>query len=211
MTRLMRRFSRQLTVCLLATVLLAACGGDEEEGEGAEDALKVAKIGVIAPLSGDLSAIGIGIRNSVDLAIKEANERQAVEGWRLQLAAEDDAAKADVGAQAATKLASDQAVVGVIGTYNSSVAQQVIPILARSSIVQISPANTNDTLTRGPDFATAPKRPHPNYFRLATLDSLQGKFAADYATNTLKADTAVVIHDKKTYGQGLADSFRQAF
>ena len=36
---------------------------------------KAAKIGVIAPLSGDLSALGLGIQNSVDLAIKQANEK----------------------------------------------------------------------------------------------------------------------------------------
>ena len=35
---------------------------------------KVVKIGVIAPLSGDLSALGLGIQNGVDLAIKQANE-----------------------------------------------------------------------------------------------------------------------------------------
>ena len=190
-------------------LLTAACGSKKEEAGGG--AGKTAKIGLIAPLSGDLSALGIGIKNSVDLAVRQANERHTVNGWKLVLAAEDDQAKPDVGAAAATRLASDKEVVGVVGTLNSSVAQQVTPVLDRANIVQISPANTNDTLTRGENFKTSPQRPHKNYFRVATLDSLQGAFAADYAAQTLGAKTAVVIHDKKTYGQGLADQFRAQF
>ena len=204
------RLRRWTAMAILPLALAVACGGDEEE-TGGDAPTKVAKIGVIAPLSGDLAAVGNGIRNSVDLAIKQANEANKVPGWTIELAAEDDAAKPDVGAQAASKLASDQAVVGVVGTYNSSVALQVAPILERANLVEISPANTNDTLTRGQDFKTNPVRPHKNYFRVATLDSLQGGFAADYAYNDAGARNVVIIHDKKAYGQGLADSFRAQF
>lgn len=207
------RSCRTLSVALAAMLMLAACGGgdEEEEGGGSQGGQKVAKIGMIAPISGDLAAIGIGIRNSVDLAIKQANEKQTVQGWRFELDARDDEGKADVGARQATALASDRAVVAVVGTYNSSVAQQVAPILDRANIVQVSPANTNDTLTRGENANTAPSRPNKNYFRVATLDSLQGGFAADYAYRTLNARNAVIIHDKKTYGQGLAEFFRARF
>jgi branched-chain amino acid transport system substrate-binding protein len=201
---------RWAAVAVLPMVAAAACGGSKSES-GGSSTTKVAKIGVIAPLSGDLTAFGVGIRNSVDLAVKQANAAKKVPGWKIELAAEDDAAKPDVGAQAASKLASDQAVVGVIGTYNSSVALQVAPVLDRANVVEISPANTNDTLTRGENFKTTPVRPHKNYFRLATLDSLQGGFAADYAYKDAKAKNAVVIHDKKAYGQGIADSFRAQF
>jgi branched-chain amino acid transport system substrate-binding protein len=205
---------RVAAVALLPLLLAAGCGGGDEEettgGGATQQGTKVVKIGVIAPLSGDLTATGTGIKNSVDLAIRQANEKNKVPGWRIELAAEDDAAKPDVGAQAAAKLASDSAVVGVVGTYNSSVALQVAPVLERANIVQISPANTNDTLTRGQNPAT-PVRPYKNYFRTATLDSLQGGFAADYATNDLKAKNVAIIHDKKAYGQGLADSFKTRF
>ncbi len=98
-----------------------------------------------------------------------------------------------------------------MGTYNSSVALQVAPVLQRANIVQISPANTNDTLTRGENFRTSPTRPYRNYFRTATLDSLQGGFAADHAYEDLRIRNVAIIHDKKAYGQGLADSFRAQF
>lgn len=202
---------RVAALAALPLVLAAACGGGEEEPGASGDDARVVRIGVIAPLSGDLTAIGTGIRNSVDLAINQANSGNKVPGWRFELAAEDDAAKADVGAQAATKLSTDPSVIGVVGTYNSSVALQVAPILGRANIVQVSPANTSDTLTRGENHKTSPTRLYTNYFRLATLDSLQGGFAADYAYNDLRARNVVIIHDKKTYGQGLTESFKARF
>lgn len=170
---------------------------------------KVAKIGVIAPLSGDLSALGLGIKNSVDLAIKQANESKAIPGWTLELAAEDDQATPDVGKNAATKLASDDAVVGVVGTLNSSVAQSVIPVLSAASIAQVSPANTNPSLTKGEDLANA-KRPYANYFRTCTTDAVQGPFAAQYLLE-IGIKKVATIHDKKTYGQGLVENFTTAF
>ena len=72
-------------------------------------------------------------------------------GYKLVFQPEDDQATPQVAGQAATKLASDPNVVGVVGTLNSSTSQTVQPILADRSIVQISPANTNPTLTLGED------------------------------------------------------------
>ncbi len=139
-----------------ASLALTGCGSRTEPAANgsADGGMKVAKIGVIAPLSGDLSALGLGIRNSVDLAIRQANESKTIPGWTLELAAEDDEAKPDVGKNAATKLASDDEVVGVVGTLNSSVAQSVIPVLDSANIVQVSPANTNPALTQGANSST---------------------------------------------------------
>ena len=204
------RALRVVAVSAVLALVLAACGSSKKEASGG-GTNKIVKIGFIAPTSGDLSALGLGMKNSVDLAIKQANAKKTVKGWTIELAAEDDTAKADVGAQAATKLSSDPAVVGVVGTLNSSVAQQVTPILDTAHVVQISPANTNDTLTRGQDFKTNPQRPHSNYFRVATLDSLQGAFAADYVYKTAGIKSAATINDKKTYGQGLAEQFTKQF
>ena len=195
---------------LAATMAFSACGSRAQEGGTSEEATtKVAKIGVIAPLSGDLSALGLGIRNSVDLAIRQANESNAIPGWKLELAAEDDEAKPDVGKNAATKLAGDDAVVGVVGTLNSSVAQSVQPVLAQANIAMVSPANTNPSLTRGPDLAN-PKRTYANYFRTCTTDDVQGPFAAKYLyDNGIKK--VATIHDKKAYGQGLVTAFTEGF
>jgi len=208
------RFWRFPTILLvIAAMLFAACGSDKEEtttggggGEEATEETKTVKLGVIAPLTGSLSALGLGIKNSVELAIKQANDEGTIKGWKIELAAEDDTAKADIGAQVATKLASDDAVAGVVGTLNSSVALQVQPILDKAGIVMVSPANTGVELTQGTDPA-AKKRQFESYFRVATTDNIQGPFAANYVSKDLNAKNVVTIHDKKTYGQGLVAAF----
>jgi len=192
---------------LAATLSMSACGSRAEEGgTTGESTNKVAKIGVVAPLSGDLSALGLGIRNSVDLAIRQANEAKTIPGWTLELAAEDDEAKPDVGKNAATKLAGEDEVVGVVGALNSSVSQSLQPVFAAANIAQISPANTGPSLTMGPDSAN-PKRPYPTFFRTCTTDIVQGGFAANYLYTTVGLKKVATIHDKKTYGQGLVEAF----
>ena len=195
---------------LAASLAMTACGSRAEQAPGGEaGAAKVAKIGVIAPLSGDLSALGASIKNSVDLAIKQANEKKTIPGWTLELDAQDDEAKPDSGKNAATKLAGEDEVIAVVGTLNSSVSQSVQPVLSGSQITQVSPANTNPTLTQGADLA-APKRPYPGYFRTCTNDTVQGSFAAKYLLDQGIKKVAT-IHDKKAYGQGLVASFTDAF
>ena len=193
---------------LSASLLFTACGSRSEPAPGGSDA-KVAKIGVIAPLTGDLSVMGLGIKNSVDLAIKQANESNAIPGWKLELAAEDDMATPETGANAATKLAGDKDVVAVVGTLNSGVAQSVQPILNSANILMVSPANTSPNLTQGADL-TNPKRTYANYFRVCTTDAIQGPFAAQYAWESGIKKIAV-INDKKPYGQGLAQAVAKEF
>lgn len=198
---------------LSASLLFAGCGSRSEPAASgsAGAATKVAKIGVIAPLSGDLSALGLGIRNSVDLAIRQANESNAIPGWKLELAAEDDQATPDVGKNAATKLAADDEVVGVVGTLNSSVALSVVPVLNAANIVQVSPANTTPSLTMGEDFANNPKRPYANYFRTATTDSVQGRALAEFLYNEKGVKKLATINDKKVYGLGLVKAFTKEY
>jgi len=200
----------------VAALALSACGsrgdtgttgGGATAGGASSAATKTVKIGVIAPLSGDLSALGLGIQHSVELAVKQANASNAVPGWKLEVLAKDDEAKADVGKNAATALAADDAVVGVVGNLNSSVSQQTQPVFAAAKITQISPANTNPTLTKGPD---GNKRQYPTYFRTCTTDAVQGPFAAQYLLSQGIKKVAT-IHDKKTYGQGLVAAFTTEF
>jgi len=205
-----------VTAAILAGALgLTACGTNREEatGTGGGAACDTSKgtliIGMIAPLSGGLSALGLGMRNSADLAVDQANQKCTVPGYQLAFQPEDDQATPQVAGQAATKLASDPNVVGVVGTLNSSTAQVVQPILSERDIVVVSPANTGPALTMGENAATAPSRQFDNYFRVATTDLIQGPFAANYLVQTAGKKNIAVIDDGKTYGSGLAEQFSQ--
>ena len=69
-------------------------------------------------------------------------------------------------------------------------------MLAKANITQVSPANTNPTLTRGPKPDDAPQRVWPTYMRVATTDNFQGPFAADYALGDGGFKSVFVIHDE---------------
>ena len=127
-----------------------------------------------------------------------------VPGYRLVLQAEDDQATPQVAGQAATKLASDENVVGVVGTLNSSTSQTVQPLLHERGIVQISAANTGPALTLGEQAATAPKRPFDNYFRVSTTDLVQGPFAANYLVQTA-GKKAIAVIDRTSPDVGRPD------
>ena len=196
----------------VAALALSACGSRGTTGTGGSSgasAGKTVKIGVIAPLSGDLSALGKGIQHSVELAVKQANDSNAIPGWKITVEPVDDEGKADVGKNGATKLAGESDIIAVVGNLNSSVSQQTQPVFSAAGITQISPANTNPSLTIGAD-AASKKRTYPTYFRTCTTDAIQGPFAAQYllAAGIKKVAT---INDKKTYGQGLVSAFTTEF
>ncbi|WP_421008356.1 branched-chain amino acid ABC transporter substrate-binding protein [Janibacter sp. G349] len=201
---------------LVATMALSACGtrggdsGGSGDGDGGGDK-KVVKIGVISPLSGDLSALGLGIQHSVELAAEQANESGDLGDWEIEVVPEDDEGKPEVGKNAASKLASDPEVVGVVGTLNSSVAGPVQPILDKAKITMVSPANTNPTLTRGAKPDDSPERVYASYFRVCTTDTVQGPFAARYLYEKAGIKELATVHDKKTYGQGLVDAFSEEY
>ena len=200
---------RRLLPAVLAVmaVVAGACGGDDD---GKSNAARVVKLGVIAPLNAGLVDFGRGIRNSVQLAVDQANARNAVPGWRIEVDAADDSSDPAKGEAAARRLAADPAVIGVVGTYNSGVAAKVAPVLAEAGIAVISPGNTDPALTLGPDTAK-PVRPHPNYFRMVAADNVQGPFLAHIAYDDIRARRVAVVSETKAVSKGLADAFSAAF
>ncbi|MFI1966581.1 branched-chain amino acid ABC transporter substrate-binding protein [Streptomyces pathocidini] len=211
----MRNRSLLIITTMLTTgaLTLTACGSRDEGkgGEGNGDKTTVV-IGVSVPLTGDLSALGQGIKNSVDLAAKTANKNNEVPGVEFKIEPLDDQGQPNSGQQNATKLVANKDVIGVVGPLNSSVAQSMQKIFDNAKLAEVSPANTAPELTQGKDWQTgAKKRQFGSYFRTSTTDAVQGPFAAQYLFNEAKIKKVFVIDDQKTYGAGLAKTFTQEF
>jgi branched-chain amino acid transport system substrate-binding protein len=211
--------SHRLVVALAAVVLVAgACSGGDGDptgdatssADGANSDARVVTIGVIAPLDNGLTDFGRGIANSVRLAVDQANERNAIPGYRIEVEALDDSSDPAIGEQAARTLAADPSVIGVVGTYNSGVAAVAAPVLADAGIVMVSPGNTDPTLTVGAD-RDNPTRVNDNYFRVVATDADQGRLLAGYATDDLSAATVAVVTESKSVSSGLANDFVAAF
>ncbi|MFF8904325.1 branched-chain amino acid ABC transporter substrate-binding protein [Streptomyces olivaceoviridis] len=203
-----------ITAALAAGALtLTACGSRDSGDKGSDSGNggSTVVIGVDAPLTGDLSAMGLGIKNSADLAVRNANKQKLVKGVTFKIEALDDQKQPSQGQQNATKLVADSNVLGVVGPLNSSVAESMQKVFDDAKLVEVSPANTGPALTQGADWQTKKVRPYKSYFRTATTDAIQGPFAAQYVFNTAKKKKVFVIDDKKTYGAGLAGTFSEEF
>ncbi|QJS12506.1 branched-chain amino acid ABC transporter substrate-binding protein [Streptomyces argyrophyllae] len=203
-----------ITAALAAGALtLTACGSRDsgDKGSDSDNGGGTVVIGVDAPLTGDLSAMGLGIKNSADLAVRNANKQKLVKGVTFKIESLDDQAQPSAGQQNASKFVSEQDVLGVVGPLNSSVAESMQKVFDDAKLVQVSPANTGPALTQGPDWQNKKVRPYKAYFRTATTDAIQGPFAAQYVFNTAKKKKVFVIDDKKTYGSGLAATFTSEF
>ncbi|MFF0508434.1 branched-chain amino acid ABC transporter substrate-binding protein [Streptomyces fimicarius] len=203
-----------LTAVLTTGALtLTACGSrDDSKGSGGDGGTQTVVIGLDAPLTGDLSALGLGIKNSAELAVKTANKDKTVPGITFKLEALDDQAQPSVGQQNAVKLIGTKEVLGVVGPLNSGVAQSMQKPLNDAKLTQVSPANTGTELTQGNGWKTGDKkRPFASYFRTATTDQIQGAFAAKYLFETAKIKDVYLIDDQKPYGAGLAASFKAKF
>ncbi|BFP55981.1 branched-chain amino acid ABC transporter substrate-binding protein [Streptomyces sp. CMC78] len=211
----MRHRSLLILTAVLTTgaLTLTACGSrDDSKSSGGDGGNQTVVIGLDAPLTGDLSALGLGIKNSAELAVKTANKDKTVPGITFKLEALDDQAQPSVGQQNAVKLIGTKEVLGVVGPLNSGVAQSMQKPLNDAKLTQVSPANTGTELTQGNDWKTGDKkRPFASYFRTATTDQIQGAFAAKYLFETAKIKDVYLIDDQKPYGAGLAASFKAKF
>jgi len=199
------------TVITTGALTLTACGSRDKDNSSKDSGTTVV-IGVDAPLTGSLTALGQGIKNSVELAAKTANKNKEVDGVTFKVVAKDDQAVPASGHQNALALVANKDVLGVVGPLNSGVAQSMQSDFAKAHLTEVSPANTNPALTQGDNWGKGDlKRPFDTYFRTATTDVIQGRFAAQYYYNDAKKRKVFVIDDKQTYGAGLAAIFSQEF
>jgi branched-chain amino acid transport system substrate-binding protein len=203
---------RVLALSAIVAVLGFVVGSGAGLGPQLARAAQVVKIGVDLPMSGGEAPNGVPTNNGVLLAIDEANKAGGM--YMFQEVLKDDAVNGvhdpAQGAKNVQELVADSAVVGIVGNFNSNVGKASIPISNAAGVVQITPSQTNPTLTKGSD-ATALRTKPNNYFRICTTDDLQGPVAADYAFKALKARKVAILDDTETYGKGIADEFEKEF
>jgi branched-chain amino acid transport system substrate-binding protein len=176
----------------LAVALLPASGTVGAQGKG------TIKIATQSPLSGGQAALGEGIKLGTQLAIEKGKANLEKLGFKVELVPFDDQAKPDVGVANAKNIIADKDILAVIGHLNSGVAIPSSEVYKEVSLAMISPANTNPTVT---------DRNYGNVNRVCGRDDVQGVVGAEFA-NGLKAKSVYIIHDKTTYGQGIAEFFK---
>jgi branched-chain amino acid transport system substrate-binding protein len=220
-----RSFSLLSAAGFLALLGATACGTSSSSssssgGSGLAGCTGSITVASDLPTSGGDASIGGGTQNGVKLAVMQAQQNKLFGGCTLNYIPKNDASVAlgkhdpAQGAANMTELANNQAVVGVVGPFNSGVAVTELPISSAAQLVQISPSNTDPGLTipgSDPDIDTASLHKAPDgkvyYFRVISNDTVQALVMATYAIKTLSLHKFYDVSDNETYGKDLSNYF----
>lgn len=181
--------------CLLVGVL---AGGLVLSGlAGAADTIK---IGVAGPMTGGYAAFGEQFWRGTSQAAEDINAAGGINGHMIELVKGDDACEPKQATAVANRLLDQDKVAAVVGHFCSSSTIPASEVYTDAGVLMITPGSTNPKVT---------ERGLPTVFRMCGRDDQQGPLAADFIFGQLKAQKIALVHDKDTYGQGIADAVRR--
>src|SRR4051794_16676698 len=158
------------------------------------------KMAVTGPLTGPNAAFGAQLKNGVEQAVEDINATGGILGQKIVLSYGDDVSDPKQGVSLANKFSGD-GVKYVVGPFNSGVTMPSSEVYQENGILEITPSATNPKIT---------ERGMWNIFRTCGRDDQQGEVAGKYILTKFKGKKIAIVHDKTTYGQGLADETKKA-
>jgi branched-chain amino acid transport system substrate-binding protein len=158
------------------------------------------KMGVAGPMTGTDAAFGAQLKNGAEQAVADINAAGGINGQQIDLMVGDDAADPRQGVSVANNFLGD-GVHFVVGHFNSGVSMPASEVYVDNGILMITPSSTNPMIT---------ERKLWNVFRTCGRDDQQGGVAGKYISEHLKDKKVAIVHDKTTYGKGLADETKKA-
>ncbi|HQT80954.1 MAG: branched chain amino acid ABC transporter substrate-binding protein [Ferrovum sp. 37-45-19] len=179
---------------LIITLAVALCVGSVTA-----EAKDTVKIGFIGPLTGGNSAIGIGGRNSAQLAVDLKNKESKTK-YHYELVVLDDECKPSTGVQVATKMASDNSIVAGVTHFCSSVAMATLNTYHRFDFPIIVWGAVLPDITYKQNYAQV----HRVNGTMITQNQVAARFMTD-----LKYTRFVIVHDTTDYGKGHEEYFTQ--
>lgn len=192
------RLAAGLLGALFVGGVLAGCGNEAKSDE--------IKIGANFEMTGNVANYGAATLDGLKLAIKEVNDAGGVNGKKITIVDADNKSEASEAVNAATKLISDDKVKVIVG-----------PAVTANVIAESQVATDNKVPVIAPD-ATSPDvtvengQVKPYIFRSCFIDPQQGSVMAKFATENLKAKTAVIYVDNSTdYSKSLGKVFKEKF
>jgi branched-chain amino acid transport system substrate-binding protein len=174
---------------------------------GCQLAPKELKVAILAPISGDYALAGAFARDGALLAVGEWNANGGVLGKKITPIVEDSLGNPTSAVTAANKAITTDKAHYIVGEVFSSASIAISDVANSAKVIQISPTSTDASVTVTDSGATK-----TYVFRACFIDPFQGKAAATFAVNNLKAKKAFVLCDRNdAYASGVADAFAATF
>jgi branched-chain amino acid transport system substrate-binding protein len=158
------------------------------------------KVAFIAPLTGGVSANGIGGRDSADLAVKLHNSDPKSK-YEYELVALDDECKPDIGVQVATKAAANKDIVAGVTHYCSAVAMGTVGVYHKFGLPVVVWGAVLPDITYGNDY----KEVHRVNGTMINQNETNAKFMTGLGYKRF-----AIIHDTTDYGKGHNKYFSKA-
>jgi branched-chain amino acid transport system substrate-binding protein len=158
------------------------------------------KMGVAGPITGPNAAFGAQLKNGSQQAVDDINAAGGIQGQKITLQFGDDVSDPKQGVSVANKFAGD-GVKFVVGHFNSGVTMPSSQVYQENGMLMVTPSATNPQIT---------ERGMWNVFRTCGRDDQQGQVAGAYLLKHFKGKKIAIVHDKTTYGKGLADETKKA-
>lgn len=157
------------------------------------------KIGIPQPMTGPATQYGDQIQAGALTAIEAINAAGGVKGQKLEALLIDDGCEPKQAVPAANRVINAGAKFAVAHACSGTTVPAV-NVYEQEGIVAITPGATSPLVTDT-------IKPH-YFFRTIGRDDQQGPFAAGYIVKQLKPKTVAILHDKQTYGSGVASQVR---
>lgn len=160
-------------------------------------------IGFSGPLSGTSQNYGQSLKNAVQLAIDEANQKtNLIEGRkvRFKLLAQDDRQDANMALSVARYLLLSP-VVGVIGNTNTTNSMLTAPLFEAGNLAHISPATSGRDYTR---------MGHRSSFRTIGHDEDAVHRLTSLVLQELQAKRVAILNSQTGFGVGIGNLFQKA-
>ena len=209
-----RQFLAAAGVAAAASVL-TACGGGSSASTASSGAAAgsaaassdTVKVGVLGPLTGQVSVYGKAVVNGATLYLKQVNEKGGVNGKQLEIITMDEQGDETQAVTCFTKMA-DQGITALVGDVTTAPTLAVAAESAEYNMPMVTASATAEAVTYDAETDTV----NGNVFRACFTDPFQGVKMADYAYQKLGYTKAAVIFLKgKDYNEGLAENFVTEF
>ncbi|ABK43011.1 amino acid/amide ABC transporter substrate-binding protein, HAAT family [Magnetococcus marinus MC-1] len=165
----------------------------------AVQAEEMVRIGVAGPFSGAYAAFGEQQWRGAEAAIVDINRGGGILGKQILLIKGDDACEPKQAMAVANRLVDNDEVQAVVGHFCSSTTMPASEVYDEAGILVMTHGSTNPMVT---------ERGLKTVLRMCGRDDQQGTVGAEFVVKRLGAKRVAVLHDKDTYGQGLADAMK---
>jgi len=183
--------------CIILGLVFVSCGPKAPES---------IKIGINAPMTGDIPKVGEGSKFAAQMWLEDVNAAGGIEvggkKFKVELVIEDNESKAESAVKVATKMITEDEVLVIVGPQSSKQAIPAGGVANNYKTPMISPWSTNPATTKD----------RPFVFRGCFLDPFQGPVLANFIKEEFGYTKAAVLYDVASdYPKGLAEFFKEAW